>query len=248
MKKQKICIVSLHKTGTTSVSLMLQKLGCLVTGPDTNLYYDYLDDNFLNIDKYLKKYDAFQDDPWYEIFEYIDTKHYDMKFVFLNREEESWLKSIQGFYKTNNYNNRVRKYFYGHENTLEYPEIYLEKYRKHNKRVMKYFQNKTNFIVIDVKKDEDAIRLQEFLGFPIRFKKFPWINKTPKTVKEKRFKKLSVYIRGYFGLNVFVKRFLNKYLDEERYIALRSNIRYNRALFRKFKNNVLNKLLKNQSE
>jgi len=244
MKKQKICIVSLHKTGTTSVSLMLQKLGYLVTGPDTNLYYDYIDNNFQNIDKYLEDYDAFQDDPWYEIFEYVDSKGFDMKFIYLDRDEKSWLRSVQRFYGADRYNNRIRRHFYGHANTIEYPEIYLQKYRTHKERVMRYFQRKANFIVVDVKKDEDAIKLQKFLGSPIMFKKFPWANRTPRTIKEKQINKIKSFVFGYFGLNKFIKLILIKSLDQDRYIVLRSKIRYIRALIRKWKFDTLNKLKK----
>ncbi|WP_434035429.1 sulfotransferase [Formosa sp. 4Alg 33] len=243
MKKHKICIISLHKTGTTSVALLLQKLGYLVTGPDTNLYYDLLNDNFKNIDKYIESYDAFQDDPWYDIFEYIDNLGLNVKFVYLKREEKSWLLSVQNFYQSNQYNNRVRKHFYGHENTLEYPEIYLQKYRNHEERVMEYFHGKTNFITVDIKKDEDAIRLQNFLELPIVFQKFPWVNKTPKNKKEKIKRKIRLFVLGYFGLNILVKRILIRFLSNEDYIVLRSKIRYSRAYFRKYKVNFKNKFL-----
>ena len=112
-KQEKVIIVSLHKTGTTSVALFLEKLGYLVTGPDTNLYYDSMKGDYATIDYFLKKYDAFQDDPWYKIYPYIKEKYSSAKFVFLERSPSSWLESVQAFYGADRYNNKVRHDFYG---------------------------------------------------------------------------------------------------------------------------------------
>ncbi|WP_040278196.1 sulfotransferase [Psychroserpens damuponensis] len=246
MKKSKIFIIGLHKTGTTSVIVMLEKFGYLVTGPDTNLYYDYMNNDFENIDECIDKYDVFQDDPWYEIFEYIDSKVSNAKFIYLSREENSWLDSVQRFYGEDRYNNIIRRHFYGDPNSLDKPELYLEKYKSHQKRVFKYFEDKTNFIKVDVRNHEDAIKLQKFLGLKIRYKKFPIANKTPNSFKEKQIKSAQLSVKGYFGLNKLVKFFLRNLFDYNKYIEIRSKIRYKRSLFKRFKTKCYNSLLRNK--
>ncbi len=244
MKKDKICIVSLHKTGTASISLMLEHFGYMVTGPDISLYYEYMINNLENIDKYFEQYDVFQDDPWYDIFEYLNVKEYNTKFIYLIRNKDSWLKSVQTFYGADRYNNKVRRHFYGDPNALEHPKLYLEKFMAHEHRVFEYFKNQENFIKVDVRKPEDAIALQVFLGLPIKFKKFPFVNKTPKSSKEYRIKNIGLFFKGYFGLNVLVKNLIQKIFGYSRYIEIRSKIRYKRAQFKKMRIESLNRIRK----
>lgn len=244
MKKSKICIVGLHKTGTTSLSVMLERFGYLVTGPDTDLYYDYMNNNFENIDAYLQQYDVFQDDPWYAIFDYLDQKETDMKFIYLVRDEQSWLNSVQRFYGADRYNNKVRRHFYGNPNSLEYPELYINKFRVHKQRVLEYFKDKPNFIKVDVRKPEDAIALQKFLGLRVRYKKFPLANKYPTTFKEKQLKRIKLFVASYFGLNSLAKFLIKKTVGYTNYIEIRSKIRYQRSLFKKFKVRIFNNFFK----
>lgn len=138
-KAQKIVIVSLHKTGTTTVSKFLEKLGFLVTGPDTHLFYEVGAENFNTVDVFLERYEVFQDDPWYLLYPYILEKYPNSKFIFLEREAQSWLSSMQRFYGTDRYNNKVRRLFYGNANTLEHADSYLKKYTSHNMAVFDYF-------------------------------------------------------------------------------------------------------------
>lgn len=244
MNRTKVCIVSLHKTGTTSISEMLIKFEFLVTGPDTNLYYDLINNKYEQIDSFLDKFDVFQDDPWYDIFEYVDSKFNQAKFIYLIRDENFWLKSMQNFYGKWNYNNKVRTHFYGNCNTLDHPELYRKKYRSHEKRVYEYFEGKENFIEIDVRIPEDAERLQKFLGLENRFKNFPHLNKTPKNNFERRIKRFKLFVRGYFGLSRLLKVILIKTLSRENYLELRNNIRYNRSILKKTKIRFQNLILK----
>lgn len=244
MKQSKICIIGLHKTGTTSLSVMLESFGYLVTGPDTDLYYDYMNNHFENIDDYIQKYDVFQDDPWYTIFEYLDQKVPEVKFIYSVREENSWLGSVQRFYGPDRYNNKVRRHFYGHPNSLKYPELYLDKYRSHEKRVMEYFKDKPNFIKVDVRNPKDAVALQEFLGLRKKFDQFPLANKFPTTFKEKQLKNFKLFVRSYFGLNKLVKYLIKKTVGYDRYIEIRKNIRYKRSVFKKFKTQAYNSLFR----
>jgi len=207
----------------------------MVTGPDSNLYYDYIKDDYQNINKYLELYDVFQDDPWYTIFEYLEGSKYDFKFIYLNREKNSWLRSIQRFYGEHRYNISIRRHFYGHSNTLENPDLYLNKYAQHEERVKTFFKNRENFISIDVRNASDTLRLQQFLNLPARYSEFPWAYKTPVTTAERKRKKTNDFIKGYFGLNGLVKPHLKRLLGRAKYIQLRTWIRHNRARFKSWK-------------
>src|SRR5690554_614367 len=218
MKKNKVFIISLHKTGTTSLSRFFEKMGYMVTGPDTHLFKPMLQGNYEEIDVFLNQYEVFQDDPWYMIYPYLFQKFPNATFIYLEREENSWIQSVQRFYGKDRYNNTIRRYFYGSADTISNKDAYLKKYRDHNKEVKDFFNAKGNFITISITNDKDAIRLQKFLGEPIRFQSFPHKNKSPRTNKEKKNKQFKKLIKGGFGLKLIIKTQLQKILGYDEYI------------------------------
>lgn len=232
MRKDKIFIVGLHKTGTTSLAYFFERLGYLVTGPDTHLVAEIENNNFKEINNFLEKYDVFQDDPWYMIYPYLYTKFPNAKFILLERCESDWIDSVQRFYGEDRYNNAVRRKFYGNANTIQNKKEYLQKYRSHNKEVKNFFSNKENFISISIANDKDAIRLQKFLNFKIKFTSFPHKNKTPNTIKEVKQRKIKNKLKNGFGLKQFIKKNLKKRLGYKRYIQIRTTIRYYRTKFK----------------
>ncbi len=241
MKKDKVFIISLHKTGTTSLSRFFEKMGYLVTGPDTHLFMPALNNDFKEIDKFLNRYDAFQDDPWYMIYPYLHKKFPNAKFVFLERDETLWIKSVQNFYGRDKFNNVVRRNFYGDADTISNKDIYLEKYRCHNQEVKDYFKSQGSFITISISNNKDAIRLQKFLGEPIKFKSFPHKNKASKNLAEKRNKQLKMMIKGGFGLKVIMKKQLRHVLGYNNFIKLRTQIRFVKSKSRIFILKLINR-------
>lgn len=239
MKKSKVFINSLHKTGTTSLSRFLEKLGYLVTGPDTHLFIPAIQKDYDEIDRFLNRYDAFQDDPWYLIYPYLERQHPTAKFVFLERDENSWIKSVQNFYDRDRYNNSVRRVFYGNADTIASKNLYLDKYRSHKKEVFDYFKNRENFISISIAENNDAIRLQNFLGEPVRFKSFPHKNRAPTKKNDTIKKGFRFMVYDGLGFKQFAKRQLFRILGPDEFILFRSKIRFIKAKGRVFFLNFL---------
>lgn len=234
MEKNKTFIISLHKTGTTSLSKFFEKMEYLVTGPDTQLFMPARNNDFEEIDKFLELYDVFQDDPWYMIYPYLHKKYPNAKFIFLERNENEWIKSVQNFYERDKYNNSIRRRFYGSADTILNKDLYLKKYRLHNQQVKEYFKSQDNYISISISNNEDVIRLQKFLGEPIRFNTFPHKNKAPRSTLERNGKKIRMLVQGGFGLKRFIKKQLEKSLGHQKYIDLRTKIRLVKARTRVF--------------
>lgn len=209
-------------------------MGYLVTGPDTHLFVPALKNDFREIDKFLESYDMFQDDPWYMIYPYLSQKYPNAKFVFLERDEASWLKSVQNFYGHDRYNNAIRRMFYGNADTILCADKYLEKYRDHNREVKAYFKSSENFISISISNNEDAIRLQKFLGEPVRFKKFPHKNKANLNKTERKKKKFANLFYGWFGLKQVLKKQLKRYMGYTNFVNFRTKVRFVRAKIRLF--------------
>ena len=234
MKKNKVFLISLHKTGTTSLANFLEKMGYLVTGPDTHLFIQAINNDYMEIDRFLDRYDAFQDDPWYMIYPYLYKKFPSAKFIFLERNENKWIKSVQNFYGENKYNNAIRRHFYGDANTISNKDTYLKKYRLHEQQVKNYFKSRGNFISISISNNEDAIKLQKFLGEPVRFTSFPHKNKAPKTKLERKEKRLKMLLKGGFGLKGFIKKQLKFFLGYQNFIKFRTQIRLVNSKTRRF--------------
>ena len=234
MKQSKIFIIGLHKTGTTSLAYFFEKMGYLVTGPDTHLVAQIENDNFKEVDRLLTTYDVFQDDPWYMIYPYLYQKYPEARFILLERNKLEWIKSVQRFYGEDNYNNAVRRKFYGSANTIQNEEAYLSKFTKHNEEVKDFFSNEDNFISISIANDADVIKLQKFLNKPIKFKSFPHKNKTPKTKSEKKNKQIIMLLKGGFGLKTFIKKELKAILGYHNFIKLRTQIRFFNSKTRRF--------------
>lgn len=239
MKKDKVFIISLHKTGTTSLAVFLERLGYLVTGPDTHLFEDAINKNYKEIDLFLNKFDAFQDDPWYMIYPYLFEKYPNAKFVFLIRETNEWIESVQRFYGKNKYNNKIRRFFYGHADTINYKDLYVSKYEQHNKRVRDYFLEKENFLEIDIKKNSDAEKLQYFLGEKVRYTKFPKRNITPRTNFQRFERNFKMFVKGWFGFKKIVKTLIQMTLSKNDYLSVRTKIRFYKAKFRVFRNKII---------
>lgn len=240
LNRKKIVVVSLHKTGTTSFSQLMKSAGLLVTGPDGNLYTDLRCGDLTGIDAALARFDVFQDDPWYDLYAYIDKKYPNSQFVYLERDTDEWLGSVQRFYGRDRYNNKIRNDLYGSADPIGNPDLYLKKYNDHRETVFDFFKGRNNFLVIDIKKKEDLKRLTDFLEIGFVREDFPHKNKSELTVRQKHLKSLKFMFYGLFGFKKWVKSVLKKLLGYSNYVRIRSEIRYHRArvnrLFAKLKN------------
>lgn len=210
----------------------LESLGYVVTVAEPHLFHDAVEKRFEKIDAFLEKYDAFQDDPWYLVYPYVYRKFPDAKFIFLEREEAQWLKSVQHFYGEDRYNEKVRDIFYGSADSLKNPEMYLSRYRKHRKEVFNFFRGKKNFISISLTNHDDVSRLLAFLGEKVEFHQFPHYKKRPVAKREKLQLRIRHLLASFFGLNRLVKKMMIKKMGSEAFIQKRNEIRLFRARWR----------------
>jgi len=172
----KVFGIGFHKTGTTSLAEALRMLGRTVTGPngvnDPNIARNALPLAM----SLVGKYDAFQDNPWPLLFRELDARIPGSRFILTVRSEEAWLRSVVAHF--GNQDTPMRRWIYGVGHPLGHEDIYLDRYRQHNRDVVAHFASRpSSLLVMDVAGGDGWEKLCPFLGLPEPAQPFPHANK-----------------------------------------------------------------------
>ena len=177
--KTKVFCIGFHKTGTSSLSAALKKIGYRVTGPngvdDANIATNVV----AMADRLVDQFDAFQDNPWPIIYKELDAKYPGSKFILTLRDSTSWITS--GVKHFGIRETPMRNWIYG----VGCPEgneiIYVERFEKHNEEVRQHFQDRPqDLLIMDLAKGDGWEKLCPFLGVKTRRGTFPHANKARK--------------------------------------------------------------------
>lgn len=139
---EKVIVIGLSKTGTTTLKDMLEKLGYRVCGPRKELLAEIRAGNMAAIDPVLDSYDAFEDWPWPLAYKYILERHGNKaKFILTTRSTtEKWLESI----KQHGYGKSIFKSMhqtYGYYRPYGREKKFASIYETHNDEVRRFFSN-----------------------------------------------------------------------------------------------------------
>ena len=172
----KIFCIGFHKTGTTSLTVALKTLGYRVTGPNGVNDPDIAKNVLPMAYDLVKKYDAFQDNPWPIIYKELDQKYPGSKFILTLRNPESWMRSQVRHFGTRE--TPMRRWIYGVGCPEGNEEVYLRVFEKHNREVLAYFENRaSDLLVMDLARGDGWEKLCPFLGAPLQSTPFPHANK-----------------------------------------------------------------------
>ena len=163
----KIFEVGMEKTGTTSLGRAYEILGFRHQGWDEELYRCFQNRIWGPLFTAIDNNDAFEDLPWHNMpVSVLDTCYPDSKFIFLEREDESWLRSTETHVKSLGYD--------WNENTAKWKLINKQKKRA---ELEEYFAERENQLLI-MEIQDGWEPLCAFLGVPVPDVDFPWLNKT----------------------------------------------------------------------
>lgn len=175
MSNRKIFGIGFHKTGTTSLARALRILGYRVTGPNRTgdpkigLRAHAIADNL------VKRYDAFQDNPWPIIYRYIDEKYPGSRFILTVRPTDDWIDSVVRHFGSES--TPMRKWIYGVGYPLGNEKIYIDRYERHNQDVKDHLKDRPDdLLVMDITKGDGWEKLCPFLGMEIPAEAFPRLN------------------------------------------------------------------------
>lgn len=165
----KIICIGFNKTGISSVGYALRELGFSHLSFNRKYWRKYYAKKQYNkLLKIAAHFDSFNDLPWLkeDVFPLMDKTFPNSKFIFIEREEEPWKKSIYHWtFKTFGYYPNVE------EKVIEY--------KRHRNFVLKYFENRPlDLLILNVKDEAAYAKLAHFLGRKDPGKKFPHKNKT----------------------------------------------------------------------
>ena len=174
--KSKVFCVGFHKTGTTSLAVALKKLGYRVTGSFGTKDADISEKvHRLAFEKALE-YDAFQDNPWPILYQELDNKFPDSKFILTRRSSESWILSqVRDFGLAET---PMRKWIYGVGCPEGNEDVFIARYERHNREVLAYFSDRgDDLLEFDLSGGDGWAKLCAFLGHDIPDQPFPHANK-----------------------------------------------------------------------
>lgn len=181
---KKICCVGFQKTGTSSLTDALQRLGYRV-GAAVDEINKVLDPQATNSEtvvkeitlRIMRQFDALQDSPCPFMFKHFDQEFPGSKFILTYRPVESWLRSYSDFFP--NQNNPLREWMYGVPQFLGHEDIYRDIYETQNNKIRDYFKDRPeDFLELDLAKGHGWYELVTFLG-PEMVPSFPHTNVKP---------------------------------------------------------------------
>jgi len=177
---QKVVVVGLSKTGTSSLKVMLQQLGYSVCGPKKDLLAQVRAGNRAAIEPTLEAYDAFEDWPWPLVYKDIHATYGDRaRFILTVRKDaDTWFRSIENHgYRTALL--KSMKNAYGYYRPFGRKKQFQAIYESHNAEVRAHFADKPRlFMEMCLENGEGWTELCSFLGHPVPYETVPHRNKT----------------------------------------------------------------------
>lgn len=211
MENNKVFIIGFHKTGTSSVVEALKILGFkTIHGDPRSAEKHKGTEGKLLIEKYIKKnnymlptftiYDAFADNPYFHIWYEIVKIYPDAKYILTIRDENKWINSCCNYY-SNRRIRPMREWMFGEyanpSKNLESKNIWLNKYREHNKNIIDFFnENKKELLIFNVADGDGWDKLCNFLDKKKPDQKFPHKNKGKFSFFKEKINDFRIYLKS----------------------------------------------------
>jgi hypothetical protein len=167
MTRPKVFCLGFQKTGTSSIREALTFLGYRVGGYAS--FREYHDRSDLTLAELRERvlevadeFDAFQDSPWPIFYKELDAKYPNSKFILVIRRTEDWIRSAVDDF--GDYDSVIRQLIYGVGHPKGHEEIWIERYKRHNREVQEYFQNRPQDLLV-LNLNQGEVTWQNVCGF-----------------------------------------------------------------------------------
>lgn len=176
---KKVFCLGFHKTGTTSLEILLQDMGYQVASPyknwDTVLTEMFKNGDLSELKRVAELFDAFQDAPWFLYYKEFDRLYPGSKFILTTRNNGSWWKSFLNYFK--NEHSPLFRYIYGFDNPVDHEKVYVERFEKHNQEVLEYFKDRPDdLLIINISEENALSKVSAFLDRSSSYSAMPHAN------------------------------------------------------------------------
>jgi hypothetical protein len=168
--------IGMHKTGTTSLHTALSLLGYESWHWSSAHVAKAIwrEMNEIGRSLTLEKYYALCDLPIPLLYKKLDAAYPGSKFILTMRHERKWLEATMRHFSTafnkwrsgwneDPFTNRIHEVLYGR--TSFDPDIFLERYRRHNAEVREYFKYRPrDLLMMNIDQEDGWERLCRFLS------------------------------------------------------------------------------------
>jgi hypothetical protein len=203
---KKVFCIGRNKTGTTSLGIFLSRLGIIVAKqwPAELLFCDVQNGDYSTLINYVKyNGQAFQDNPFSlnGTYKIMDKAFPKSKFILTIRDSpDQWYKSVTSFHSklmginhvptkedlmNCNYVKKgwmweVNRFLYtSPEHDIYNEEILKKHYTDYNNEIIEYFKDRPkDLLIVNIKEENAAIKICNFLGTRKKLFNMPWENKT----------------------------------------------------------------------
>ena len=183
--------IGFHKTGTSSLTSALRKLGYHTIHGDPRGSWPGADEGLtliqlINSGNYhlptFKLFDAFVDNPYFSIWPKLVDNFPDAKFIITLRDESAWIESCVTYYAGRRIR-PMRAWMFGKyadpASSRQARNSWLDRYRRHNEAVLNYFASHNEpLLKLSFSEGDGWERLCDFLRAPCPSRPFPHANKS----------------------------------------------------------------------
>ena len=174
---RKVFGIGLNKTGTKTLGKSMSILGYTNKSYDLHLLQEYAKGNYYPIFNECELNDSFEDWPWPLLYQELDSKYPDAKFILTYRATpEIWYESLCK-HSLRTGPTIARKIAYGYEMPQDYKQHHINFYTNHYRDVVNHFNGKENKLLTMCFENGDGWKkLCSFLEMPIPENDFPHEN------------------------------------------------------------------------
>lgn len=182
VKATKVIGIGLPKTGTTSLGYCFRRFGFKHRTFDMDLAYQVKLNNLAPAIEEARKFETFEDWPWFLIYRELDQTFPDSKFILtLRKDTETYVASLKGHHDRQGIRDEryVKPYYWdvvhGHDPVAWDYEKSAQRYERHNREVLEYFGDRINkdLLVVCWEHGDGWAELSRFLNKAAPDEPFP---------------------------------------------------------------------------
>lgn len=182
VKAAKVVGVGLPKTGTTTLGACFRRFGFKHRTFDMDLALQVKRNQLEPVLEEAKKFESFEDWPWFEIYRELDQRFPNSKFILtLRKDPETYVASLKRHHEREGIRRKgfLKPHWWDEVHGVEPAawdyEKSAQRYERHNREVLEYFGNRisTDLLVVCWEYGDGWAELSRFLNKRVPEEPFP---------------------------------------------------------------------------